>query len=103
MKTVETIILQNLVHDENYMRKVMPFIKADYFTNSSEKLTFDLIQKFIEQYNKPPTLEALFISLQNTNLPENQFKEVSVNPIVTGKQARTKDRNKQTQQQRRRR
>ena len=79
MKTVETIILQNLVHDENYMRKVMPFIKADYFTNSSEKLTFDLIQKFIEQYNKPPTLEALFISLQNTNLPENQFKEVSEN------------------------
>ena len=77
MNRLEITILRNLVNNEEYMRKVMPFIKADYFTDTTDKLAFTLIKEFVEKYNKTPTVEALEISLQNSQLNEVQFKEVS--------------------------
>lgn len=77
MNRLEITILKNLVNNEEYMRKVLPFIKADYFTESVDRSVFNLITDFIEKYNKPPTLEALEISLQNSNLNEADFKETA--------------------------
>jgi archaellum biogenesis ATPase FlaH len=57
------------------MRKVLPFIKADYFTDNTDRSVFNLITEFVEKYNKPPTIEALEISLQNSNVNEIQYKE----------------------------
>jgi len=73
---LEIAILKNLIHREEYMRKVLPFVKAEYFLEESEKVVFQHTQQFISKYNKPPTLEALSISLENTSLPEGLFQDV---------------------------
>lgn len=75
LSRVETTILKNLVHNESYLRKVVPFLKEEYFTDTSDKTVFKLISEFISKYNKPPTIEALEIALQNSNTPETIFKE----------------------------
>jgi len=77
MKTIETTILKNLVHNEDYLRKVIPFLKDEYFQDNADKIVFNLIEEFVKKYNKPPTLEALDISSQNSSLTEGQFLEVS--------------------------
>ena len=60
---VEQLILKNLIHNEEYFRKVLPFLNKDYFTDSNERLIFNEISTFSEQYNVPPTLTALQISI----------------------------------------
>ena len=77
MNRLEITILKNLVSNEPYMRKVLPFVKGEYFTENTDKEVFNLIQDFILKYNKIPTIEALEISLQNSNFNEVQFKEAS--------------------------
>ena len=74
---LEITILRNLVHNEDYMRKVLPFVKSEYFTDESERTVYKIISEFVVKYNKPPTTEALGITLQNSNLPEGTFKETS--------------------------
>ena len=74
---LEITILRNLVHNEEYMRKVLPFVKSEYFTDESERTIYKIISEFVVKYNKPPTTEALGITLQNSNLPEGTFKETS--------------------------
>jgi len=59
------------------MRKVLPFVKSEYFTDESERTVYKIISEFVVKYNKPPTTEALGITLQNSNLPEGTFKETS--------------------------
>lgn len=75
MNRLEITILKNLVHNEEYMRKVTPFLKAEYFTESTDRSVYHLIQAFITKYNKPPTIEALEISLQDSSITESDFKE----------------------------
>ena len=53
MDKVEFLILRNLIHNEEYVRKVIPFLKADYFEDYKQKVVFEEIIKFVEQYNKP--------------------------------------------------
>lgn len=77
MSRLETTILKNLIHNEDYMRKVLPFLKAEYFTEEHERTVYNQIHQFIEKYNKPPTVEAISISIQNSNLSEGTFKEVN--------------------------
>ena len=77
MNRIETTILKNLIHNEDYLRKVIPFLKEDYFTDNAEKVIYELVNDFLKKYNKPPTNEALEISLQNLSLAENSFREAS--------------------------
>ena len=74
---LEITVLRNLVHNEEYMRKVLPFVKSEYFTDECERTVYKIISEFVVKYNKPPTTEALGITLQNSNLPEGTFKETS--------------------------
>ena len=62
--TIQTTILRNLLHNEQFTRKVVPFLKKEYFEGPHREV-FDLIVKFVTKYNKLPTVEALSIDLQN--------------------------------------
>lgn len=75
---IETIILQSLINNEEYFRKVFPFLKSDYFIDNSEKLVFKKISEFSEKYNSLPNKDALVIALQNDkSLNEDFYNETS--------------------------
>jgi archaellum biogenesis ATPase FlaH len=59
------------------MRKVIPFLKRDYFIDNNEKIIYDQIKNFIDQYNAVPNKDALVIAVQNDkSLTEDQYKEI---------------------------
>jgi len=77
MDRVEKTILRNLICDEEYIRKVIPFIQPDYFDNSQEKVIFEEIAKFIVKYDKPASQEVLSIEIENrSDINDTQFKEI---------------------------
>lgn len=77
-KKIETLILNNLLNKENYLRKVIPFIKDEYFTDWAERKIFKHIQTFVDTYNAPPSTEALHIILQNDKtITEDEFSKMS--------------------------
>jgi replicative DNA helicase len=63
MEKIEFLILRNLLYNEEYTRKVLPFIKAEYFEDSNQKIIFEEIYSFITEYNKLATKEVLYIEL----------------------------------------
>jgi len=76
MERIETTILRNLVCEEEYSRKVIPFIEPDYFENKTEKVIFQEISQFIVKYDAAITIEALNIEIENrTDLTETEIKE----------------------------
>jgi replicative DNA helicase len=76
MEKIEFLILRNLLYNEDYTRKVLPFIKADYFQDSNQRIVFEEIYSFISEYNKLATKEVLCIELEKRNdLNEETFKE----------------------------
>jgi len=79
METIESTILKNLVNSESYMRKVIPYIKGEYFTHYSDKVLFDIINEFVVSYGQPPTQEILRIEVDNRkDLNEDSYKELQV-------------------------
>jgi len=77
MERIETTILRNLVFNEDYSRKVIPFIQPDYFEQKTEKVIFEEIVQFIVKYGSAITIEALNIEVENrTDLTEDQIKEI---------------------------
>jgi len=78
MDNVEFLILKNLLHNEEYVRKVIPFIKADYFEDLTQKIVFEEIFSFVEQYNKPATKEILCIEAEKrSDINDSSFKDVT--------------------------
>ena len=76
---IEETILRNLLHDEEYYRKVVPFVKAEYFIDLHEKVIFEEIQEFSTKYDKVPTKEVLNINLQNrSDLTDETFQQCLV-------------------------
>lgn len=76
MNRLEQTILKNLVHNEEYSRKVIPFISPDYFSNNAEKLVFKEIFEFTDTYKNLPTHEALVINFTSKkNLTEEQVRD----------------------------
>jgi replicative DNA helicase len=72
---IEKVILQNLANDDEFMRKVIPFLKRDYFIENNEKIIYDKIKGFIDDYNAIPSKDALVIAVQNDkSLNEDQYK-----------------------------
>ena len=62
---IEQTILKNLIQSDSFSRKVLPFIKDEYFTETDEKTVFNEIKDYFEKYTKTPTAEALLINLEN--------------------------------------
>ena len=77
MERIETTILRNLVFNENYSRKVIPFIQPNYFEQRTEKVVFQEVVNFIVKYGSAITIEALNIEVDNrTDLTESEIKEI---------------------------
>ena len=65
MERIETTILRNLIYNEEYSRKVIPFIKPEYFEQRTENVIFEEITQFIVKYGSSITIEALNIEVEN--------------------------------------
>jgi replicative DNA helicase len=77
MDKVEFLILRNLLHNEQYTRKVIPFIKGEYFEDENQKIVFEEILDFVQQYNQLSTKEVLCIEIENRkDINETSFKEI---------------------------
>ena len=55
----ETAILKNLLQNEEYTRKVLPFLKTDYFTENADKTVYDKIHDFVVKYNNLPSIVSM--------------------------------------------
>ena len=77
MNKVENLVLKNLLLDEEYVRKALPFIKAEYFTEIKEKELFKVISKYFTDYNAIPTKEALEIEVGTLkNISDEQHGQI---------------------------
>ena len=76
MSKVENLVIKNLLLDEEYVRKAMPFIKAEYFSELLEKNLYNVINKYFTEYNALPTKEALEIEVgQLGNISDEQHRQ----------------------------
>ena len=72
---LEQTILKNLIYNDDYLRKVLPFLKTDYFSDSVERTLYDEITSFTETYNKTPTIEAISIAVkERRNLTSDEVQ-----------------------------
>jgi replicative DNA helicase len=77
MEQVEFLILRNLLYNEEYLRKVLPFIKSEYFEDANQKIVFEEIVSFVQEYNKLATKEILCIEVENRkDITDTSFKEI---------------------------
>ena len=88
MNEVEQLVIKNLLLDEEYVRKAMPFIKSEYFSDTTGKKLFEVVSKYFIEYSAIPTKEALVIEVgQLEGISDDQHNEIvkSVNNIDTEK------------------
>jgi replicative DNA helicase len=78
MERVEFLVLKNLLHNEEYLRKVIPFIKTEYFQDFNQKTLYDEISNFVTEYNRVPTKEVLNIEVEKrSDINETSYKEIT--------------------------
>lgn len=74
---IEEIIIYNLIHHDEYHRKVLPFIKHEYFSENVEKVIFKIIESYSIKYNKPPSIQVLNIAIEElNNISEENYKNL---------------------------
>ncbi len=79
----EQVLINNLVHNEEFSRKTLPFLKSEYFHDRAEKSIYELVDSYFNKFNSPPSTRALLVELNSlTNLSEDVFK--SAQDIVRG-------------------
>ena len=75
---LETLILSNLLNDDVYLRKVVPFLRDEYFIDWTERKVFQHIKTFVDEYNASPSREALSVIFQNDkSLSEDEYGKVT--------------------------
>ena len=82
----EHLILRNLLTDEDYARRTLPYLKSEYFQDVHERIVYEELDKFITQYNALPSTEALTIEVdKRSNINDQQFSEIAkyVNTLPT--------------------
>ncbi|CAL9973920.1 DnaB-like replicative helicase [Vibrio phage D528] len=72
---LEQLVINHLVTNEPYLRKVQPYLRSDYFKTEGEKVVFGLIDEFVNEFNAPPTVDALAVSLDKMKLAEGIFDQ----------------------------
>ena len=76
MSKIESLVLSNLFHNEKYYRKVLPFLKKEYFEGFSEKIIFDEIIEYTSNYDTLPSIQSIKIEVEKrTDITEDGFKE----------------------------
>ena len=77
MNEVEILVIKNLLLDEEYVRKALPFIKSEYFADIIGRKLFEITSKYFSEYNAIPTKEALVIEVgQLDGISDDQHKEI---------------------------
>jgi replicative DNA helicase len=77
MEKVEFLILRNLLFNEDYVRKVLPFLKEEYFEDPEQKIIYQEINKFLLEYNTIPTKDILCIEVERRNdVTQEQFQKL---------------------------
>jgi replicative DNA helicase len=77
MEKVEFLVLKNLLNNEEYLRKTIPFIKEEYFEESKYKVVFEEISSFANEYNETPTKEIISIEVEKRkDLNQDSLKEI---------------------------
>ena len=72
---IEITILRNFFYNEEFTRKALPFVKPDYFTNRTEKLLYEEIDKFVQEYKNLPTKETILIEFgRRKDINEEELK-----------------------------
>ena len=75
---IEQTILASMVHNEGYVRKVLPFLKEDYFEDQNERFLYTTIKGYIDKYNGIPTKTALHLAVnESNNLNEERYKQIT--------------------------
>ena len=90
---LEQTILKNLIYNDEYLRKVLPFIKSEYFTDRTDKTIFKEITSFVDTYNSTPSIESLVLSIkENRNLTDSELEscESYLKEIESGKKEESK-------------
>ena len=78
MNKVEFLILRSLLHNEEYLRKALPFLKGEYFEDEDQKVVYQEILNFTSEYNELPTKEVLSIEVEKRkDINEDQFKKIA--------------------------
>ena len=78
MNKVEFLILRSLLHNEEYLRKALPFLKDEYFEDEDQKVVYQEILSFTSEYNELPTKEVLSIEVEKRkDINEDQFKKIT--------------------------
>ena len=78
MDNIEFLILRNLIHNEEYLRKVIPFLKEEFFEDHDQRVVYDEISKFVIEYNTVPTKEVLSIEVgKRSDINEQLFKSIT--------------------------
>ena len=71
---LEQTILKNLIYNEDYLRKVLPFLKPEYFTENSYRTLYTTVNEFVQTYNSTPTVEAIELAIQDRrNLTDDEM------------------------------
>lgn len=70
---IETAILKHLIYDEDYTRKVLPFIREDYFGDRNERVLYKEISDFVTKYNANPTYESILIEIDKKGLSDQDY------------------------------
>ena len=74
----EKTLLSNLIYNEEFTRKALPFIKEEFFKDRNEVVLFNIINGFVIKYNNLPSKEAISIELSNLkSLTEDEFKNIN--------------------------
>ena len=72
---VEQTILKNLIYNDEYTRKVLPFLRTEYFSESSDRTVFTAIHKFVEDYSVSPSIEAVTLAVkERRNLTNDEVE-----------------------------
>ena len=78
MDKIEFLVLRNLLHNEEYWRKVIPFVKAEYFEDPNQRIVYEEIHSFVTEYNEIPSKEVLNIEVEKRkDINEQTYKEIS--------------------------
>ena len=93
MKQLENVILKNLIFNEDYTRKVLPFIKDEYFSENNQRKFFREIKTYVEEYKNLPTYESLLIDFTESK----KLTQVEVNGCVDLLRELNSDKNEKSE------
>jgi len=76
MSSLQTLILQNIIQDNEFCRKVIPHIKKKYFEGEHRNV-FSEVTNFVVKYNKIPDKSSLLIQIEESNISDDRYNQLS--------------------------